>query len=107
MTRTASSAIMPPTMAGMSVAEAMETAVHSHQSGRLREAEEVYRQVLQVMPDHFDATQLLGLVLYQSGRCGEALPLLQRAVARNPAAWGPRCNLALTLLELKRPQDAA
>src|SRR5688572_622399 len=95
------------TMSHMSIPEAMETAVHSHQAGRLREAEELYRQVLHVMPDHFDAMQLLGLALYQSGRCADALPLLQRAVAREPSAWGPRCNLALTLLELGRPQDAA
>jgi protein O-GlcNAc transferase len=62
-------------------AEALQTAFHHHQAGQLREAEVLYRQILEVEPDHADALHLLGLVAYQGGRAELAVAPIRRAVA--------------------------
>ncbi len=44
----------------------MQKALAQHQSGKLKEAEEYYRQVLRLHPDHPDANNLLGVLLFFS-----------------------------------------
>ena len=59
-------------------------AVRHHQSGEFEEAGRLYKQILEVDPDHFDALHLAGLVAYQRGRLGEAVELITRAIGVNP-----------------------
>ena len=44
------------------VEETLQAALAHHQAGRLAEAEDLYRQILAVAPNHADAQHLLGLV---------------------------------------------
>ena len=53
---------------GMDLDAAMRAAVASHQSGDLRQAETLYRQVLNRHPRHVDAQHLLGVLAHQTGR---------------------------------------
>jgi Tfp pilus assembly protein PilF len=62
-------------------AEALETACRHHRSGRLREAEALYRQILQAEPNHADALHLLGVVAHQHGRHEQAVEMIGRAIA--------------------------
>lgn len=54
-------------------------ALHAQQSGNLDLAENLYREVLKLMPDHPDALHMLGIVLYCLFRHREASPLVRRA----------------------------
>jgi len=61
-------------------------AIAFHQSGRLAEAERLYLQVMMVEPREAAAHHMLGVVRAQQGRNGEALELMQAALARAPDA---------------------
>ncbi len=61
-------------------AEAIQIALGHHRSGRLRDAELIYRQILDVDPANADATQLLGLVAHQAGHHQAAVDLIRRAI---------------------------
>ena len=43
----------------------LQNAIALHQRGQLVDAEAMYRNILRVAADHFDATHLLGVVLLQ------------------------------------------
>ena len=47
--------------------EQLKRAVALHQSGKLSEAEALYRSVLDQRPDDFDALHLIGVIHYQRG----------------------------------------
>ncbi len=63
---------------------ARETAVQHHRSGRLAEAELIYRQILNVQPDSADVLHLLGLAAYQSNRHEQAIGLIGQALKFEP-----------------------
>jgi Flp pilus assembly protein TadD len=50
------------------IQEIMQQAVIHHRSGRLGEAEQLYRRVLSDQPNYAHALHLLGLVAFQSGQ---------------------------------------
>src|SRR5690349_15075683 len=62
----------------------LQNAVVLHQRGRLAEAEQIYREILKVAPDHFDATHLLGVALVQDRRLVEGERLISKAVELKP-----------------------
>jgi hypothetical protein len=49
-------------MEQLTIGQAMQAAFSHQQSGRLAEAEGIYRQVLACCPDHADALHLLGIL---------------------------------------------
>jgi protein O-GlcNAc transferase len=61
--------------------EALTFAVQYHQAGQLAQAETLYRQVLQIQPNHADALHLLGVAASQQGRQNEAIHLISQAIA--------------------------
>ena len=72
------------------VDEPFETAVRAHESGDLPGAERLYRTILSTTPDDAEVAYLLTLVLLDTGRAAEALPLLREVVRRQPdhaAGW--------------------
>ena len=58
----------------------IKAALQLHELGNLQQAEEIYREVLAVLPEHQDALHLLGLVAYQTGHYDEALELIFQAL---------------------------
>ena len=52
-----------------------------HEAGRFREAEQLYRRVLQREPDNADALNLLGVLAAQAGHARDAKDMLSKAVA--------------------------
>lgn len=66
------------------IQEAFSNAVAHHQAGRLREAEELYRAILQLAPQNADANHNLGVIAVQLQQPAASLPFFQAAVAANP-----------------------
>jgi predicted O-linked N-acetylglucosamine transferase (SPINDLY family) len=84
----------------MAVAPTQQTfdlALQHHQAGRLREAERLYRQILAVQPDHFNAMHLLGVIAHKTGRNADAVQLIRRAIALAPDFAAAHSNLGAAL----------
>ncbi len=67
----------------VSIPEAFAIALEHHRAGRLREAETIFRRILDVAPDHADCLHLLGLIAYQQGQHESAVQWLTRAIQSN------------------------
>jgi len=72
----------------------LRQAVALQQNAAFVEAEALYREILQLRPNHFDALQLLGTLALQSGRWDEGIELLRKAVAINAMQAPIHSNLA-------------
>jgi predicted O-linked N-acetylglucosamine transferase (SPINDLY family) len=64
-----------------SSSQLLDRAIDHHQAGRLSEAEQIYRQVLESDPREHDALHLLGVVAHQRGRHDEAMSSIRRSLA--------------------------
>jgi len=67
--------------ANLSVDQAMQLASTHQSAGRLTEAENILKQILQLHPEHAHALHLLGVVAYQAGRPVLALELIAKAIS--------------------------
>lgn len=75
----------PPPAPSQTLSEKqMHKALAHHQSGRLKEAEEYYKQVLRLQPNHPDANNLLGVLLFQTNRSQDGLKFLDKATKLKP-----------------------
>src|SRR5205823_1196685 len=67
----------------------LQQAVAMHRSGRLAEAEAIYRKVLAANPNDADALQLLGAIAHQLDRYGASIELIRRSLAIVPTGRQP------------------
>ena len=74
--------------------EHIERGVVAHQAGRFEEALGHYRLALEAVHGDAEALSMSGLSLLYLGQHDRALPLLQRAVEREPTQIGFRVNFA-------------
>ena len=86
---------------------ALQTAMAQHQAGSLPQAEALYKQVLQTLPNQPDALHLLGLINKQKGDLKTAAQLMRKALAVNPNYVEAYVNLGATLQEQNNLSDAA
>lgn len=70
------------------VLQQLQAALEAHRQGRLPEAERSYRAVLAQAPGALDAYNLLGRLLTQTARAGEAVTMLRHAVDLAPNQAG-------------------
>jgi tetratricopeptide (TPR) repeat protein len=82
-------------------------AIHHHQSGRLNEAELLYRRVLAASPGHDGTIHLLGMVACQTGRHALAVALISKAISINANIAKYHCNLGNALWHQGRLSEAA
>ena len=83
-----------------SVSDLMQRAMACHHRGELEEAAGLYKRVLDSEPEHPDALHLTGVVAHQQGRNGDAVALIDRAIANSPRAPAYHNNLGLALTAL-------
>jgi predicted O-linked N-acetylglucosamine transferase (SPINDLY family) len=88
------------------IPEALTIALQHHRAGRLQEAETIYRQILQVEPNHADALQLLGMIAHQAGRHDVAADYLRQAIKHNPQGPHYYSNLGAILQAQGKLEDA-
>ena len=79
---TAGVARSPPQ--AMSAAQALMLAEQQRGAGYVGRAEELCRSALAAEPDNADATHLLGIIAHQSGKLGDAIEQVGRAVRLAP-----------------------
>jgi predicted O-linked N-acetylglucosamine transferase (SPINDLY family) len=84
----------------------LPAAVAAYRQGRQSEVQALCRQLLNDLPDHFDALHLLGVSELDSGRSDEAEKWLARAVSVDPRSSEAYSNLGLTLFRLQRYEEA-
>ena len=93
-------------MTGPTIPERLQQAVSLHQSGRLSEAEQLYRSILAEHARHFDALHLLGLIQGQRNRHDEAARLIGAALDVEPSSEPARVHHAIALMNLGRLGEA-
>jgi predicted O-linked N-acetylglucosamine transferase (SPINDLY family) len=84
-------------MAQFTLQQAFDLALQHHQAGRLREAENLYRQILAYQPKHAEALHHLGMIAHQMGRNDIAVDLIRRAIALRPDYAEAHSNLGNAL----------
>ncbi len=91
----------------MAATRGMLTAAMEHyQAGRLQQAEQTYRQILQTAPEHAEALYFLGLIGHQVGNNQTALDFLSRSIASESDAAAPHCMIATVYLAVGRTEEA-
>lgn len=71
-------------MSEITIQEAFGKAIAAHRENRFQEAEQLYKAILQVQPNHMDANHNLGILAIALGQFQAALPFLQVAVEADP-----------------------
>ena len=90
----------------LDVFDYMTKAVALHRRGDLNAARQLYTDILDAHPNHFDVLHCLGVLEIQLGHHEEAHRLLGQALNSNPGSPEARLNFGNALRALKRP-DAA
>jgi tetratricopeptide (TPR) repeat protein len=86
--------------------ELLQRGVQCHQTGLLAQAEDCYRQVLVVQPNHADALHLLGVLAHQGGRPEVAIDLIRLALRQHDKNPVFHINLAVVLREQGNADEA-
>ena len=100
---------MPPLAAkndAPSIQDKFRQGVALHQQGRFAEAEQIYRDILREEPASFEAMHLLGVVALQTRKAQQAVELIGKAIALNPAIPTAHCNLGSAFAALQRHAEA-
>jgi predicted TPR repeat methyltransferase len=81
----------------LTLEEAVSFAILLQKNDQLADAQEVYRRVLETVPDHPRALHYAGVLAHQQGRNAEALALIERSVALMPDQADWYSNLGIVL----------
>jgi tetratricopeptide (TPR) repeat protein len=90
----------------MTLQQALDLAIQHHQAGRLREADTIYRKILEADPNNPHALHLTGLLASQVGQTDVAVEYIGRAIALNPTAAHYYSNLGAAHATAGRAQQA-
>ena len=80
--------------------EAYKLAVDFHTKGKISDAKNIYKKILEVKPDHFLALGNLGIIFAQLKKFNEAIELFNKALKINPKYAEGYNNLGNVLFEL-------
>lgn len=90
----------------LTIKETFTSAVQNHQKNFLKIAENLYKEILKINPNHFGSIFYLGTLLVQTQRFKLAKSLLYKATQINPNYAAAHNNLGATLKELGEYQNA-
>ena len=68
----------------LTIEQALQQAIEAHKTGKLQDAEALYRAILQTQPKHPDANHNLGVLAVSLDKTELALPLFKTALESNP-----------------------
>jgi predicted TPR repeat methyltransferase len=86
--------------------EAVAVALALQQSEQWAAAEDIYRSVLEVAPNHADALHFSGVLAHQRGRSEDAVALIEQSLEREPERADWYSNLGIVLQDQLRLDDA-
>ncbi|MEG5080507.1 tetratricopeptide repeat protein [Microcoleus sp. AT8-B4] len=86
--------------------DSLKLAWEHHQAGRLLEAENLYRQIIEVQPESANVLCLLGIAARQQGKIAEAIDFYEKAIAQNRDFVEAHLNKANLLLDVGEYQRA-
>ncbi|MCC3584501.1 tetratricopeptide repeat protein [Microcoleus sp. PH2017_30_WIL_O_A] len=90
----------------MRAEDSLNIAWEYHQAGRLLEAENLYRQIVEAQPESANVLCLLGIAVRQQGKVAEAIDFYDRAIAQNPDFVEAHLNKAHVLMDVGATQRA-
>ncbi|HEY6360370.1 MAG TPA: tetratricopeptide repeat protein [Vicinamibacterales bacterium] len=90
----------------VTVGEAMSIAIQCQKNGHLSAAEDIYRAILEQVPDQADAMHYSGVIAHQQGRHEEALALIETSIALAPNQADWHSNLGIVLKARARLDEA-
>jgi predicted TPR repeat methyltransferase len=85
---------------------ALQRAFFLQQSGRIDEAAVLFREMLRINPNHFEAMYSLGLSQVQMGQAEDGQNLMGAALRLNPRFAEGWCARGIVLLQLQRREEA-
>jgi tetratricopeptide (TPR) repeat protein len=77
----------------MSVKDAVATATRLYNAGKLREAENLLKQIVQARPQNADAHNILGVIAHREGRTEDGIRSVREAIRLNPSSANYYSNL--------------
>jgi predicted TPR repeat methyltransferase len=86
--------------------EAVAVAVALQRAEQWAAAEEIYRTILEVAPNHADALHFSGVLAHQCGRAEDAIALIERSLELEPERADWHSNLGIVQQEQLRLDDA-
>ena len=90
----------------LTVDKALDLAFSHYNIGRLAEAEQLCRLVLDKAPQQLDAMHLLGTILSETGQCTNAVQLLRKAISQSPGHAQLHNSLGIAMHRLGKLQEA-
>jgi predicted TPR repeat methyltransferase len=78
--------------------DTFQIALEHHRAGRVRQAADIYRSLIDANPQHADAMHWLGVLAFQAGRPAQAIPFLEGAFKLCPMDAAFAHNLGLACL---------
>lgn len=84
----------------------LDEALKKHRAGRLDDAEQDYRAILEADPRSAEAWHLLGVIALQRGEPGAAEPLIEKALEHSPNAAKYHNNYGVAAERLGKTSDA-
>ena len=90
----------------LTLIETFTLAFENHKKNNLKEAENLYKKVLKMNPNHFKSILYLGTLLGQTNKLDLAKPFLQKAIQINPNDIKVHNNLGMVFQELGEHQAA-
>jgi protein O-GlcNAc transferase len=84
----------------------IDIALEHHNAMRIGEAEQIYRQILQIDPSNPDANNLLGLLAHQVGENQLATELINKAISIKPNFAEAYSNLGIVMHAIGNIDDA-
>src|SRR5690242_18887883 len=90
----------------LSIEEAISIALALHQAEQWSAADDHYRGILEVAPDHADALHFSGVLAHQQARSERALELIDRCLEVQPERADWHSNLGIVLQDRLQLDDA-
>jgi predicted TPR repeat methyltransferase len=86
--------------------EAVSVALALQQAEQWAAAEDIYRRILEVAPNHVDALHFSGVLAHQRGRTEDAVALIERSLELEAGRADWHSNLGIVLQDQLRLDDA-
>jgi tetratricopeptide (TPR) repeat protein len=90
----------------LTVDQALQQGVAAYREGKLQDAEQLYRAILQAQPNHPDANHNLGVLAAAVGKPLEAIPFFKLALETNPTIEQFWLSYIDTLISVERFDEA-